>query len=393
MDTKSFVAKYAVERRGTDCEKWDRLATKYGDPNLISMWVADMEFRTADAIIEALSARAEHGAFGYGMVPAGYYEAFSGWMQQRHGVSIEQEWVRFSPGVIPALFWMVNAFTNPGDAVMIMTPVYYPFHNAVKDTGRTLVAVDLLNHNGHYTMDFEGIESAIVHTKVRMLILCSPHNPVGRVWTEEELEQLLNMCERHGVLVVSDEIHMDIILGEKPFVSVLSVAGGCYAEKTIVLSSASKTFNLASFLHSHIVIPGEELRQRYDAYAQTVNRAENNTLGMLTTMEGYLHGSEWLDSLLDVVRDNYQYLVAELNEKVPQVVVPPLEGTYLLLLDIREVLGDRDTKTFIQDDCHLAVDYGEWFGENFVGFVRLNLATEPRYVHQAVANIIAAAQA
>ncbi|AIF52194.1 MalY/PatB family protein [Pelosinus sp. UFO1] len=388
MTTNEFVKKYSVERYGTSSLKWDALDVRFGDPDLLSMWVADMEFKTCEKIIEAMVERTRHGVFGYSYIPDDYYKAFSHWMEKRHGFPIEKEWVRFASGVVTTLYWTINAFTNPGEACMIFTPVYYPFHNAVKDTGRKLVTVDLVNNNGYFTIDYAAVENAIVENEVKLFIQCSPHNPAGRVWTEDELDRILGICKKHNVLVVSDEIHQDIIIGDKKFIPAAIIRDGKYLDNLITVSAASKTFNLAALLHNHIVICDEKLRKRYDAYAKTVNQSEVNVMGVIATQAAYTYGEEWLENLLEIIRTNYRYIKEELNNKAPEIVVTPLEGTYLLLLDLRKYIKPEDTKAFIQDKCRLAVDFGEWFGANFKGFVRLNLATDPKYVHRATANII-----
>lgn len=388
MTTNEFVKKYSVDRYGTSSLKWDALDVRFGDPDLLSMWVADMEFKTCEKVIEAMVERTRHGVFGYSYIPDDYYKAFSHWMEKRHGFPIEKEWVRFASGVVTTLYWMINAFTNPGEACMILTPVYYPFHNAVKDTGRKLVTVDLVNNNGHFTIDYAAVENAIVENEVKLFIQCSPHNPAGRVWTEEELDQILGICKKHNVLVVSDEIHQDIIIGDKKFIPSAIVRDGKYLDNLITVSAASKTFNLAGLLHNHIVICDEKLRKRYDAYAKTVNQAEVNVMGVIATQAAYMYGEEWLENILEIVRMNYLYIKDELNNKAPEIVVTPLEGTYLLFLDLRKYIKPEDTKAFIQDKCRLAVDFGEWFGASFKGYVRLNLATDPKYVQQATTSIV-----
>lgn len=388
MDTKEFIQQYAVDRAGTRSLKWDALGERFHDSDLLSMWVADMEFRTCDEILAAMQERIRHGVFGYSYIDDDYYSAFFDWEEKRHAFRPRKEWVRFATGVVGALYWLVNAFTQPQDSVIILTPVYYPFRNAVQDTGRHLVTCDLINTDGYFTIDYDAFETAIVEHGVKLFIQCSPHNPVGRVWTEEELDRVMGICARHNVLIVSDEIHQDIIVGEKKQIPAAIVAGGKYRGGLITVTAASKTFNLASLLHSHIIISDDDLRAAYDAYAKTIHQAETNLMGAIATQAGYRYGAEWLDHVLGVVRQNYEYLKRELNEKLPSVVISPLEGTYLCLLDLRALVPPDQTRAFIQDRCRLAVDYGEWFGTNFKGFIRLNLATEPRYVEAAVANII-----
>jgi cysteine-S-conjugate beta-lyase len=366
----------------------DELGKRYGNPDLISMWVADMEFKTCDQIVDAMITRTTHGVFGYSYVSDEYYEAYSNWMEQRYHFPIKKEWVRFSTGCVTAIAWMIHAFTKPSDSCLILTPVYYPFHNVVTYNDRKLVTVDLDYKDGYFTMNYEAIEQAIIDNQVKMFIQCSPHNPVGRVWTEQELEKVLEICEKHQVLVVSDEIHQDIIIGDNEFKPSAVVSNGKYSDIVITLSSASKTFNLASLLHSHIVITNEKLMEIYDEFAKGLNRTEMNIMGLTATHAGYSYGSEWLENVLEVIRDNYHYLRKELNEKVPEITVCSLEGTYLILLDMRKCIKPELVKEFIQEKCGLAVDYGEWFGKNFEGFIRLNLATNPTYVRKAVENII-----
>ncbi|WP_304508651.1 MalY/PatB family protein [Anaerotignum sp.] len=392
MDKQEFLHRYLVDRHGTDCTKWDGLKEKFGESDLIAMWVADMEFKTCDEIVNAMVKRTHQGVFGYSCVSEEYYQIFSNWMDRRYHFPVQKEWVRFSTGCVTAIAWMINAFTRTGDACMILTPVYYPFHNVVTNNERKLVKVELAYNDGYFTMDYETIEKAIVNNQVKLFIQCSPHNPVGRVWSEEELEKVLAICRKHNVLVVSDEIHQDIVLGDKPFVPAAVVSKGKYQDIVITLNSASKTFNLATLLHSHIIIINDELRMIYDKFASALNRTEVSVMGMVATKAGYTYGEEWLGHVLDVVRDNYQYLRNELNKRLPKLKVCALEGTYLVLLDLRSYVEPEQTMDFVQRRCRLAVDYGEWFGENYHGFIRLNLATDPAFIKYAVENIIANAE-
>ncbi|MBZ9685241.1 pyridoxal phosphate-dependent aminotransferase [Clostridium estertheticum] len=388
MNIKEFCEKYAINRLGTNCLKWDALDKRYGNKDLIAMWVADMEFKTPEVVIEAMKKRIEHGIFGYSFVPESYYNAFINWEKNEHNYEINKEWIRFTTGVVVALYWFVNAFTKPNDSVIIMTPVYYPFFNAVKDNGRKLVTSGLINTNGIYTIDFENFEKNIIENDVKLYIQCSPHNPAGRVWTEKELDTVLSICKKHNVLVVSDEIHQDIIIGNNKHLPAAIVSGGKYADNLITVTAPSKTFNLAGLLNSHVIISNEEIRAQYDAYAKTVNQTEVNIMGLTATEAAYTHGKEWLESLLDVIRHNYNNVKTRLNEKAPKIVITPLEGTYLAWLDLRAYMDPNDTKVFIQDKCNLAIDFGEWFSEDCKGFVRLNMATDPKYVEQAIDNII-----
>lgn len=391
MDKQEFLQSYLVDRHKTDSLKWDGLQQKFGETDLLAMWVADMEFKTCDGIVDAMTKRTRHGVFGYSCVPDDYYEVFSGWMERRYHFPVKKEWVRFSTGCVTAIAWMIHAFTKPGDSCMILTPVYYPFHNVVTNGDRKLVKVELDYNDGYFTMNYEAIEKAIVENQVKMFIQCSPHNPAGRVWTEDELDRVLAVCQKHDVLVISDEIHQDIILGDKPFVPAAVVSGGRYRDMVITLNSASKTFNLATLLHSHIIITDDGLRGKYDQFASALNRTEVSIMGMVATKAGYTYGGEWLGQVLDVIRDNYRYLKEELNKRLPRMTVCALEGTYLVMIDLRSYVDPEQTLDFVQKHCRLAVDYGEWFGQAYKGFIRLNLATDPAYIKQAVERIVAEA--
>ena len=387
MDKQEFLQSYLVDRHKTDSLKWDGLQQKFGETDLLAMWVADMEFKTCDGIVDAMTKRTRQGVFGYSCVPDDYYEVFSGWMERRYHFPVKKEWVRFSTGCVTAIAWMIHAFTKPGDSCMILTPVYYPFHNVVTNGDRKLVKVELDYNDGYFTMNYEAIEKAIVENQVKMFIQCSPHNPAGRVWTEDELDRVLAVCQKHDVLVISDEIHQDIILGDKPFVPAAVVSGGRYRDMVVTLNSASKTFNLATLLHSHIIITDDGLRGKYDQFASALNRTEVSIMGMVATKAGYTYGGEWLGQVLDVIRDNYRYLKEELNKRLPGMTVCALEGTYLVMIDLRSYVNPEQTLDFVQKHCRLAVDYGEWFGQAYKGFIRLNLATDPVYIKQAVERI------
>lgn len=388
MDMKTFINDYAVDRLNTNSLKWDALDVRYGDPDLIAMWVADMEFKIPKEVQSALIERVNHGVFGYSYTPDSYYQAMINWQQKRHGATIQKDWVRFSTGIVTALYWFVTIFTEENDAVMIQTPVYYPFHNAVKDNNRQLVTSELVNTNGKYTIDLADVEDKIIKQNVKLFILCSPHNPAGRVWTEEELTALLEICHKHHVLVISDEIHQDIVLGTHKFISSLSIADGKYQDNMIVCTAPSKTFNLACLLNSHIIIPNDDLRQIYDVETNKINQTETSLMGQIAGEAAYTYGEDWLEGLLSVIEYNFTYLKTELNAHAPKAIVTELEGTYLAWIDLRPYIPAAETKNFIQDKCRLAIDFGEWFSDDCQGFVRLNMGTDPKYVKAGIRNII-----
>lgn len=386
MEVKEFCSKYHIDRMGTASLKWDALDVRFGDPDLISMWVADMEFRTPECVVEALHKRVEHGVYGYSYVPESYYQAVIDWQSGHHGYQPEREWMRVSPGVVAALYWTVNMYTKTDDSVIILTPVYYPFHNCVKDSGRNLITCDLNYDKGVYTVDFDAFEKQIVDNEVKLFILCSPHNPVGRVWSAEELERMLEICDRHQVLVLADEIHQDLVFGGHKHIPAATVAGGKYADNMITAFAASKTFNLATCLTSTIIIKNEALRKIWDTFTNVYNNVEVNIFGITAVEAALRGGEEWYQGLKQVVAHNYQNIVAEMRE-FPEVYIAPLEGTYLLFMDLRNYVDIGQTKEFTQNQCRLAVDYGEWFGANWKGFIRLNLGTAPETVMQAIGNI------
>ena len=390
MDRATFIDEYATTRRNTDSLKWDALEARYGNADLLAMWVADMEFKVPKQVTKALQERVAHGIYGYSVTPDSYYQAFINWEQTRHGLTLKRDWIRFGSGVVNSLYALVNILTRPGDGVLILTPVYYPFFNAVQDNHRQLVTSELRHEDGHYTIDFEDVEHQIKTNQVRLFIQCSPHNPVGRIWTEAEETRLLALCEQYHVLVISDEIHQDLEIDRAahPFVSALTVANGRFSDRVIVVNAPSKTFNIASLLNSHIIIPNPALRQRYDEHIGRFSQTEISVLGQVAGQAAYESGADWLDQILGIVRDNYHTLQTTFAAQAPQLVLADLEGTYLTWLDLRAYVQPAQTKAFIQDQCRLAVDFGEWFSPDDRGFVRLNLATNPQNVQEAANRIV-----
>ncbi|EFG29014.1 MalY/PatB family protein [Fusobacterium periodonticum] len=388
MQKEKFLKEYLVERKGTYSLKWDALDKRFGNADLISMWVADMEIKAPKEVIEALKERCEHGVFGYSYVSDEYYNSVINWLKEKHNYEIKKEWLRFTNGVVTAIYCFVNIFTKVDDAILILTPVYYPFHNAVKDNNRKLITYDLKNTDGYFTIDYEEVEKKIVENKVKLFIQCSPHNPAGRVWKEEELAKILEICKKYNVLVISDEIHQDITMKGYKHIPSAIVANGKYADNLITVSAASKTFNLAGLIHSNIIISNDELRKKYDEEIKKINQTEINILGMLATQVAYEKGSEWLENVKEIIEDNFNYLKTELNKHIPEITITNLEGTYLVFLDLRKIIPIDKVKEFIQDKCNLAIDFGEWFGASFKGFIRINLATDPEIVKKAVESII-----
>lgn len=388
MDIEKFCRENCVERRGTGTLKWDSLQEIFGDADLLPLWVADMEIQSPTAVREALVKRVEHGVFGYGTVEGAYFDSFFAWQKKHHNVELAREDVRFATGVVGSLYAAVRAYTKEEASVIICPPVYYPFYDAVLNTGRKLVTCELDNSDGYYTLDFEKFEKEIVDNKVEMFILCSPHNPVSRVWSEEELDSMFDICQRHGVLVVSDEIHQDFTYEGKKFVSSALVGDGKYKNILITLNAGSKTFNLAGLIHSHVIIFDKQLMEAYDAYIKGIGSAETNLMGLVGVEAAFRGGEEWLENVKELIIHNFNYMKQEFARELPKIIVTPLEGTYLSWIDLRGYLTGEETAGFIQNKCRLACDVGEWFSLMAHGFIRINLATDSKNVVTAVESII-----
>lgn len=373
-----------VDRFGTDCVKWDGLEKKYGQKDMLSMWVADMDFRCPECVHEAIRGYMECGAYGYDMLSSRFNKAFARWEKDRHGYEIDLNWLRYSTGVVQAFYWCVNSMTQVGDHVLVLPPVYYPFFNAVNETDRVLVESNLVWDGKTYTMNYADIEEKIVTNDVKMLLFCSPHNPVGRVWKREELEALASICDKYRVIIVSDEIHHDFVHGGHKHIPM----GLIRKDKTVVLSAPSKTFNLAGMCTALAIIPDPELRSKWDVLSKRIHVSEGNSFGYLAGEAAYLHGDQWVDELVDVIYSNYQLLRSRLLQALPELVIAPLEGTYLMWVDFGAYVPESEQETFFESKCKIALDYGNWFHGNAGTWVRFNLATKEELIEKAADLII-----
>lgn len=388
MDHKQFIEAYYVERKNTQSIKWDGMGDMFTHQELIPLWIADLDFKVSEAITDAFQDRVDHAVYGYTTVPESYYTTYKAWMKTHYNFAIETDWIRFSPGIVQALYHFMNAFTQVGDAAVILTPVYYPFHHAIQDTGRKLITVDLINQDNHFSIDFDAFEAAIIQEDVKVFIHCSPHNPTGRVWTEEEHRRLFDICQKHQVLIISDEIHQDFTYGNHRHIPSAVVADGQYRDLIVTANSASKTFNLAALTHSNLIISHEGLRQQYDEYIKGVVRSEPSLFGIIATQAAYKQGQDWLNGLKNLVTNNYRWAKERLNQALPQVTISPLEGTYLMFVNLNPILNGIDSVEFMEKRCGIAVDYGEWFGDNYTGYIRINLGTKTEIIEQAIEKII-----
>ena len=371
-------------RRGTNCFKYD-FAREMGMPeDVLPLWVADMDFPTAPAVLERLHALAEHGIFGYTGVKDAYFSAVHNWYAQRFGWETQRSWLVTTPGVVFAIAIAIRAFTQKGDAILIQQPVYYPFANKVTENDRQLVVNPLVLRNGRYEMDFADMERKIVDYHVKMLLLCSPHNPVGRVWTKEELLRVGEICQKHGVLVGSDEIHADFTYAghtHRVFASVKSE----FADFTITCTAPSKTFNLAGLQNSNIFIPNRQLRHAYKKELSACGCGGTNCMGMAACQAAYEAGADWLEQLKQYLAGNLAYIRQFLREKLPDIALIEPEGTYLVWLDLRKLgLTEQQQRQLIVQDAKLWLDTGTLFGQGGEGFERINIACPRTTIEQAM---------
>ena len=321
-----------VDRRNSNCNKWDGQTAMFGEEGLHAMWVADMDFKIPQCVQKALHEYVDFGAIGYYRIPDGYYDAFINWEKKQFNFEVKREWLRFAPGVVAAFNWMIQMLTKKEDAVIVMTPVYYPFLQAVTNNERKLITSDLVNENGNYTIDFDDFEKKIVDNDVKAFILCSPHNPVGRVWRKEELKEMLEICHRHHVYVISDEIHQDFVFGDKK--QTPSYLMTEHWDEILTITAPSKTFNLAGLIGSYHIIYNSYLRDRVCMEGKMTHYNSMNVLSMHALIAAYSkEGMEWVDELRTVLDTNISYAMEFIRREFPGVSVSRPQGTYMLFLD------------------------------------------------------------
>ncbi len=366
--------KWEFIQRGEDLLHWDHTDACFGPDRILPMWVADMDFRCPDAVVEALIARAEHGIFGYTAPTDPFYLSVANWMERRYGWKIDPSWICLTPGVVPALNMLVRTYVSQGDSVLIQPPVYYPFHKAIENNDAELVLNPLLYEDGKYRMDLADLEAKCGDPKVKMAILCSPHNPVGRVWTKDELVEFGKICIDNNVLIVSDEIHGDLIYPDYIFTP-LAIINDDFAQNSVICTSPSKTFNLAGLQTSCIIIPNQDLRVRFQKTLQANGLFGISIFGMVALQAAYDHGEEWLAQVLDYIGGNLEYLEKYVAEHIPEIDVITPEGTYLVWLDCRRLQLDKwELKKLMLEEAKVYLDEGFIFGPEGEGFERINIA-------------------
>lgn len=381
-----------VDRTGTQSLKWDYVAATTGVPDALPMWVADMDFEALPEIREALAARARHPSYGYTQRSDSYYQAVIDWQARRHGWKVERPWITHSAGVVNALHTAIRALVRPGEGVLIQPPVYHPFFHTIRHCGARLVSSPLVAAGGRYLPDLADFAAKLKDEKPKVFILCNPHNPVGRVFTRDELLAMGNLCLEHGVTVISDEIHSDLVY-RGPRHLPFPLVSEAFNANTIVCTAPSKTFNLAGLATSNIIIPDPALRAAFDGAAEAAGIKSFNIFGSVACEAAYRHGEAWLAQLLDYLEGNLEHARQYLAAHLPQLTAGKTEGTYFLWLDCRALgLQPQALERFMLERARLWFNQGSMFGPQGDGFVRINLAC-PRAtldealsrLHQAVA--------
>ncbi|MHA1727546.1 MAG: MalY/PatB family protein [Promethearchaeota archaeon] len=374
-----------IDRTNSNSAKWDKkvLEKGFGDSELLPLWVADMDFRAPSPIINALVKRAEHGIYGYSILPSSFFESVLSWFKRRYGWNIDKKWLCQTPGVIPALNVAVNAFCNPGDKVILQNPAYYPFYRVIENNGCRVLLNPLKLTNNRYTMDFEDLEKKVKDPRAKMIILCNPHNPVGRVWTAAELTQLGEICIENDILIISDEIHCDLIYpGSGYEFTNFATINDQFAQKSITCTSTSKTFNLAGLKISNIVIKNQKICQTFKNTQTNLGVGAPNLFAVTAMEVAYKQEicENWLEALLQYIKGNLEFLKAYVKEKLPQIKVIEPEGTYLVWLDFRALdLEHKELEKLMRGKAKVALDEGYIFGKGGEGFQRMNIAT-PRSI-------------
>ncbi|WP_321284728.1 MalY/PatB family protein [uncultured Vibrio sp.] len=366
----SFDFDQIVERQGTGSVKWDSMANS----SILPMWVADMDFRTAEPIVNALKKRVEHGVFGYTKVSEGYYNSVINWFSTRHNFHIERDWIQYTSGVVPALSAILKALTNPGDGVIVQTPAYNCFFSSIRNMDCHLIENPLVNRDGYYEMDFDDLERKASRSDVKVLILCNPHNPVGRAWTQEELTRLGEICFRHGVKVISDEIHCDLTfpgVQHQPFAAL----GDEFLANTVTTNSPSKSFNIAGLQIANIITADKSLRDKIDRALNIHEVCDVNPFGVTALMAAYDEGEAWLDALREYLHQNYLTVVEFINQQLPHLSVIQQEATYLAWIDCRKLdIPSAEIGEKLINEGALMINQGTVYGEPGEGYIRLNMA-------------------
>lgn len=373
-------------RIGTNCMKWDSINEIFGSEDLIPMWVADMDFEVDKSITGAVKERLNHGVFGYTFISNSYYDAVINWMEKRYQWRIEKEWIKFTPGVVPGVNAAIGAFTKPGDEVILQTPVYHPFYRLIKNNGCKIIKNPLIYDGKTYKMDFENLKNVITN-KTKMIILCSPHNPVGRVWSEEELKQLGEICLKNDILVVSDEIHADIVYKPNKHTVFANISEE-FANHSIICTAPNKTFNIAGFETANVIIKNQKLRKDFENQLEKLCINDHNLLGAIAQEMAYTNGEQWYQELMEYLKKNLEFVLKYFKENIPEIKVIKPEGTYLLWLDCSNLnMTKEQLKDFFIYKCKVGLNDGAMFGKEGEQFQRMNIGTNLEIIKDALERI------
>lgn len=363
-----------TDRRATNSYKWDS-----APEGVLPMWVADMDFRTAPAVIDALQKRVAHGIFGYTRVPDAYYDAVTSWFSRRHGWDIDREWIIYTSGVVPAVSAVIKALTVPGDKVIVQTPVYNCFFSSIRNNGCEIVSNPLRRTADTYEMDFDALERCAADPRAKVMLLCNPHNPAGRVWTPDELTRLGNICLRNGVTVVADEIHCELVYQGFKYTPFASLSDA-FLHRSVTCVSPSKAFNIAGLQIANIVAFDNDMRRRIDKAININEVCDVNPFGVAATIAAYNEGEEWLNQLLDYLHGNYEAMAEFCRRELPEFPIARLEGTYLVWMDCSSLGMPSDAlEHALLDDARLWLNAGTMYGAEGEGYMRWNIAC-PRSV-------------
>jgi cysteine-S-conjugate beta-lyase len=372
-----------IDRKNTKCYKWDYNKEIFGKEDLLSMWVADMDFQAPPEVLEVLQKRVDHGVFGYTGITDSFYDSIIKWMKDRFNWKIKKEWIIATPGIVPSINFAIQTYTEKNDKILIQTPVYYPFFTSIKNNNRILVVSELKLINDHYEMDFENLEKKLADD-VKMMILCSPHNPVSRVWKLEELQRISELCLKNDVLLISDEIHADLILSSNKHNPIPTISKEI-ADNSLTMFAPSKTFNVAGLSLSFVVISNKKIRVKFQKTMLNLGLHLSNLFGIEALEASYTYGQKWLEELLIYIEDNYIFVQQYLQNNIPQIKAIKMEGTYLLWLDCREMgLSQKELVNFFINKAGLALNDGAKFGKGGKGFMRMNLGCSRKLIEQAL---------
>jgi cysteine-S-conjugate beta-lyase len=373
-------------REGTNCIKYDRREEVFGRKDIIPMWVADMDFDSPDFVTDALREQLNTRIYGYFFRPPQYFSSITAWLEKRHSWKTDKDWIVFSPGIVPALNFATLAFTKPGDKIIVQPPVYFPFFSAVEPHGRTLVHNQLKEEDGRWVMDFDSLRAS-VDDKTRMIIISNPHNPVGRVWTREELQELAEIAISNNLLVLSDEIHCDLVLPGFRHTPLASLSDEI-ARRTITCIAPSKTFNLAGLATSNVIISDPALRKSFCRVLDNIHITNGNLFGTAASIAAYTHGHEWLDALIGYIDNNVDYVKDYCARMIPEIIPVQPEATYMIWLDCRELgMTGKELQHFFVHNAGIGMNEGSTFGPGGQGFMRMNIGTTHKKVIKAMEQI------